>query len=906
MKKIKAQASIEYISIIALFFLAIIGVLIVAYSMQNNASIERDINEAQKSINKLSTAAEFVNTHSYPTKLVVDVVVPNTVDQLVVGNKTIGLRIATTSGYTDIYALTKPEVVWDYYKASPPLSAGGPYNIVVESLPDGRVNFYVSGIGAVEGYVYDPFNQKLPGVRIIVSGGSAITDSGGYYLIKGVPKGNMSITASKYGYVSQTEYINVTESETTRFDFYMIYDNGTIEGRVVSGLNCYDYCRQCQPYCSCTPGCDPVENATVTLIPSGFSAETDSNGDYKIDDIPLGTYTVTFSMDKFITDDYPSPITLSPTLLTATANMKLYPLNGTIYGTVKDQYSNLVENVSVVIPDINSSKNTTTDSNGKYNLNEILPASYNLSFSKRGYQTQTLYNVTVGYNESVEKNVTLNIGVNLKYIDGSFEPILVKPNKMENFSFKIKNEGIWDSGTFKIRISSLNESGNCSCPAGFTCPFVTCRCDNITIPDPGVVPGGNTMVNLTDIPTPSTLGNYPVLIEIDIDEVVEESNESDNNHTEIIYVVEETCDNCIDDDLDGLIDWLDPDCEPYFYPGCGEVHECDPTDTDTCDTCDENYGDLPEIPDDNETNTAVCKYYGYNTTEWHFYIFKPDKGGRLNITFKSNATMGGDEKTDRIIYDYTDNMCNNPDRIYNIEPLNRTNFCAEAGNVYIIAFDVDSPNCAQGGSYNLTTTYITSETLGVNCNNSLDDDCDGDTDKDDYDCCLHLNATLNVGRDRWKGYDLTENNGTPCSAGNPCSCTGPAGWTELNFNDSAWNTITLPNPPINSSICGYCDFYRRKQIYLPGEPISVSYKFGSDDGMWLWINDQYIEHRGGACHAGGCAGSGCWNPAENDTTGWKDITKYFKKGDNIVAVHVSECTGVELFDMIFNITYEVC
>jgi|GEM_PF-1315401 len=156
---------------------------------------------------------------------------------------------------------------------------------------------------------------------------------------------------------------------------------------------------------------------------------------------------------------------------------------------------------------------------------------------------------------------------------------------------------------------------------------------------------------------------------------------------------------------------------------------------------------------------------------------------------------------------------------------------------------------------------------------------------------------LNVGRDGWKVYNST-------------NCTGPSGWTEMDYNDASWADITLPMaciPPPGR--CEDCDFYFRKHIDIPTTIISAGYKFGSDDGMWLWINNDSVIHHGGACHGGGCAGSGCCDLADDPVLGeenWRDITTYFNEGDNIVAVHLSERGGYEFLDMIFNITYNKC
>lgn len=167
------------------------------------------------------------------------------------------------------------------------------------------------------------------------------------------------------------------------------------------------------------------------------------------------------------------------------------------------------------------------------------------------------------------------------------------------------------------------------------------------------------------------------------------------------YCPTEICINCIDDDYDGQVDWNDSDCSSFFSDGCGEVHYCDPTDSDTCNTCDTPMP--PEIPD-NSSN--YCNHYGYNTTEWHFYRIVPDITGNLTIEFNGTGIMTGNYRTDLGLYSYNDSTCTSPTIIYQLEPGYSATFCVTANNTYIIALDIDSDNCTYNGYYYLNTTIV--------------------------------------------------------------------------------------------------------------------------------------------------------------------------------------------------------
>jgi len=350
----------------------------------------------------------------------------------------------------------------------------------------------------------------------------------------------------------------------------------------------------------------------------------------------------------------------------------------------------------------------------------------------------------------------------------------------------------------------------------------------------------------------------------------------------------EVCGNCKDDDGDGVPDWADNKCSQFFRgAGCGEVHYCNPADDD--DDCDGDAGGVPgneqdcgicNIPNPQEiadNSTITCNYYGYSTAEWHFYKIIPDVTGKLSVSFKDSGIASG--PTDLSFYDsscvrldYLVDASGEPARVYDVI----------AGRTYIIALDVDAhendcDNCTCGywpagyndcgdktGTYNLTTNLV-----------------------------CWIEDELDAGRDGWK-----------VKVYNSTNCSGPSNWETMGYNDSSWINITLPTPCKDT--CTDCDFYFRKKINISGTPLSVKYKFNSDDGIWLWVNGNYVTHHGADCNKGGCAGGGggCCNGAENDV--WRDITSYFNAGDNIVAVHLSEHLGNEYLDMLFNITYNSC
>jgi protocatechuate 3,4-dioxygenase beta subunit len=62
------------------------------------------------------------------------------------------------------------------------------------------------------------------------------------------------------------------------------------------------------------------------------------------------------------------------------------PELATVTGTVTDPDTNPISGVQVTLADLQ----TTTDISGQYIFQEIIPGSYNMSFSKSGYETVNL------------------------------------------------------------------------------------------------------------------------------------------------------------------------------------------------------------------------------------------------------------------------------------------------------------------------------------------------------------------------------------------------------------------------------------------------------------------------------------------------------------------------------------
>ena len=134
----------------------------------------------------------------------------------------------------------------------------------------------------------------------------------------------------------------------------------------------------------------------------------------------------------------------------------------------------------------------------------------------------------------------------------------------------------------------------------------------------------------------------------------------------------------------------------------------------------------------------------------------------------------------------------------------------------------------------------------------------------------------NIGLQIWK----TSEPMTQCSGG-PIDPLGKY-WYEKDFDDSSWQDITIPD--IDSFSNGNDRFYRAEFFSIP-ELAKTKIWFQSDDGIWIYVNGDFVGHWGSECGGGccvNCAGCGC-----NEVVAPVDITSYLHEGDNVFAVMVN-------------------
>jgi len=160
-----------------------------------------------------------------------------------------------------------------------------------------------------------------------------------------------------------------------------------------------------------------------------FSATTDTAGNYRIDGIEPGNYTIAAYRTGFLraTSNPGVVFTVEGDSLQQ-ASLTLVPAApGRLSGKVTDTANNAVPGASVVFTSTDGQiYSTATDANGNYNLPNVQPGTYTGTATKTGFGTGTQNSVAVASNAAVTVNFTLTPGpgtVTGRVVDISGNPI---------------------------------------------------------------------------------------------------------------------------------------------------------------------------------------------------------------------------------------------------------------------------------------------------------------------------------------------------------------------------------------------------------------------------------------------------------------------------------------------------
>ena len=131
----------EYLILTGFTMLILSILLVAAYTKIGQSEKSLDIDAAEKAVNELKRAADFVYIHGDPTKLTVSVYLPKDIDSehSYIGDadgdpgNTINIAMGASGSYTDVWRWTRGTVTGDMP------STEGYYTVVVKSTSSGDI-----------------------------------------------------------------------------------------------------------------------------------------------------------------------------------------------------------------------------------------------------------------------------------------------------------------------------------------------------------------------------------------------------------------------------------------------------------------------------------------------------------------------------------------------------------------------------------------------------------------------------------------------------------------------------------------------------------------------------------------------------------------------------------------------
>ena len=112
---------------------------------------------------------------------------------------------------------------------------------------------------------------------------STTTDANGNYTLSNLPAGSQQLSATASGFLKTSQTVNITPGGTTTANFVLITQTGTVSGRITNASTGAGL-----------PG--------VNVSYSGGSALSNANGDYTLNAVPPGKYTVTATLTGWVTE----------------------------------------------------------------------------------------------------------------------------------------------------------------------------------------------------------------------------------------------------------------------------------------------------------------------------------------------------------------------------------------------------------------------------------------------------------------------------------------------------------------------------------------------------------------------------------------------------------------------------
>ncbi|NUN11228.1 hypothetical protein HUU53_01125 [Candidatus Micrarchaeota archaeon] len=109
----KAQASVEYLSIIALSLLILVPVWLFVNNINTDVQGELNLGYAKQAVRHIGESADLVFSQGYPAQLLVEVRVPSNIESVSIQANELSVRVSKKEGLSDVFYVTNGNLTGD-------------------------------------------------------------------------------------------------------------------------------------------------------------------------------------------------------------------------------------------------------------------------------------------------------------------------------------------------------------------------------------------------------------------------------------------------------------------------------------------------------------------------------------------------------------------------------------------------------------------------------------------------------------------------------------------------------------------------------------------------------------------------------------------------------------------------
>jgi hypothetical protein len=262
----------------------------------------------------------------------------------------------------------------------------------------GNINLLLQDAATISGTVLGP-NGPITGATVSAatddgSGSSAVTDDAGHYTVTGLSTGVYILTASAPDLASsEISSINLAAGTTLNGQNFSLAVGGNVAGQILM-----------------TGTTTPVSGVVLTLTGSAgtFTGVTDTNGEFSVTNLPVGSYVLVALASAFMSVETQVTVTANHT---STANLQTTTL-GVVSGLVTDSvtHSPLTLVIVQVFNDTGFVGSALTDAQGNYEIDGLDAGNYQIVLGDYGSPGVAKANITLSVAQS---HATTNLTVGL-------------------------------------------------------------------------------------------------------------------------------------------------------------------------------------------------------------------------------------------------------------------------------------------------------------------------------------------------------------------------------------------------------------------------------------------------------------------------------------------------------------